>query len=126
MQFSRELPDYIYSLRSADGRNAQVNDRALSRSFILAPNSLIEDWPVASVAELRAEDLDAALELNPALVILGTGEKQIFPPAAIMAACLTRGIGIEVMNNASAARTYNVLAGENRRVVMAIILESAP
>ncbi|MGE8225890.1 Mth938-like domain-containing protein [Stenotrophomonas pigmentata] len=126
MQFSRELPDYIYSLRSADGRNAQVNDRALNRSFILAPNSLIEDWPVASVAELRAEDLDAALELNPALVILGTGEKQIFPPAAIMAACLTRGIGIEVMNNASAARTYNVLAGENRRVVMAIILESAP
>jgi len=126
MQFSRELPDYIYSLRSADGRNAQVNDRALSRSFILAPNSLIEDWPVASVSELRAEDLDAALELNPALVILGTGEKQIFPPAAIMAACLTRGIGIEVMNNASAARTYNVLAGENRRVVMAIILESTP
>jgi len=126
MQFSRELPDYIYSLRSADGHHAQVNDRALSRSFILAPNSLIEDWPVASVAELRAEDLDAALELNPALVILGTGEKQIFPPAAIMAACLTRGIGIEVMNNASAARTYNVLAGENRRVVMAIILESAP
>lgn len=126
MQFSRELPDYIYSLRSADGRHAQVNDRALSRSFILAPNSLIEDWPVASVAELRAEDLDIALELNPALVILGTGDKQIFPPAAIMAACLTRGIGIEVMNNASAARTYNVLAGENRRVVMAIILESAP
>ncbi|MEG1681281.1 MAG: Mth938-like domain-containing protein [Stenotrophomonas sp.] len=126
MQFSRELPDYIYSLRSADGQHAQVNDRALSRSFILAPNSLIEDWPVASVAELRAEDLDSALELNPALVILGTGEKQIFPPAAIMAACLTRGIGIEVMNNASAARTYNVLAGENRRVVMAIILESAP
>ena len=126
MQFSRELPDYIYSLRSANGQHAQVNDRALSRSFILAPNSLIEDWPVASVAELRAEDLDAALELNPALVILGTGEKQIFPPAAIMAACLTRGIGIEVMNNASAARTYNVLAGENRRVVMAIILESAP
>lgn len=126
MQFSRELPDYTYSLRSADGHHAQVNDRALSRSFILAPNNLVEDWPVASVAELRAEDLEAALELNPALVILGTGEKQIFPPAAIMAACLTRGIGIEVMNNASAARTYNVLAGENRRVVMAIILESTP
>ena len=125
MQFSRELPDYIYSLRSADGRHAQVNERALSRSFILSPNNLIEDWPVASVAELSAEHLAPALDQNPALVILGTGEKQIFPPAAIMAACLTRGIGIEVMNNASAARTYNVLAGENRRVVMAIILESA-
>ncbi|MEN5207559.1 Mth938-like domain-containing protein [Stenotrophomonas terrae] len=124
MQFSRELPDYIYSLRSADGRHAQVNERALSRSFILSPNNLIEDWPVASVAELSAEHLAPALDQNPALVILGTGEKQIFPPAAIMAACLTRGIGIEVMNNASAARTYNVLAGENRRVVMAIILES--
>ncbi len=125
MQLSRELPDYIYSLRQADGRQAKVNDRVLGRSFILSPNTLIEDWPVTSVAELSAEHLAPALEQNPALVILGTGERQIFPPAAVMAACLTRGIGIEVMNNASAARTFNVLAGENRRVVMAIILENA-
>ena len=79
MQLSRELPDYIYSLRQADGHQAKVNDRVLGRSFILSPNTLIEDWPVTSVAELSAEHLAPALEQNPALVILGTGERQIFP-----------------------------------------------
>ena len=39
-----------------------------------------------------------------------------------MAHCLAQGIGIEVMNNAAAARTYNVLASEARRVVTALII----
>ena len=51
------------------------------------------------------------------LVLLGTGANQVFPPAASLAACLRRGVGIEVMSNAAAARTYTVLAGEGRRVV---------
>ena len=54
--------------------------------------------------------------------LLGTGERQVFPSAAVMAACLTCGIGIEVMGNAAAARTFNVLAGEGRRVVAGFIL----
>lgn len=124
MQLSRELPDYIYALRSADGHQARVNDRTLARSFILAPDQLIEDWAVAAAGQLSVADLAPALEQNPAVFILGTGERQVFPPVEVMAACLTRGIGIEVMNNASAARTFNVLAGENRRVVAAFILDA--
>ncbi|MCD9088773.1 Mth938-like domain-containing protein [Stenotrophomonas sp. SY1] len=123
MLLSRELPDYSYSLRSADGHQAKVNDQVLTRSFVLAPDKLVLDWPVNAISELTIEHLAPALEQNPAVVILGTGEKQVFPSAAVMAACLTQGIGIEVMNNASAARTFNVLAGENRKVVAAFILE---
>ena len=39
-----------------------------------------------------------------------------------MAALLTRGIGLEVMDNAAAARTFNVLANEGRRVVAGFLL----
>ena len=42
---------------------------------------------------------------------------------AVMATCLTRGIGIEVMDNAAAARTFNVLATEGRRVVAAFLIQ---
>lgn len=125
MQLSQELPDYTYALRSADGSQARVNDLILARSFILAPDTLIENWPVVSIGELAIEHLSPLLALNPTLVLLGTGARQVFPPAAIMAACLTRGIGIEVMTNASAASTFNVLAGEGRRVAAAFILEPA-
>jgi hypothetical protein len=41
-----------------------------------------------------------------------------------MAACLRAGVGLEVMTNAAAARTFNVLAGEcARRVVAGFVYE---
>ncbi|HET6396768.1 MAG TPA: Mth938-like domain-containing protein [Pseudoxanthomonas sp.] len=123
MQLSHERPDYAYVLRGADGRSARVNERVLERSFALSPDRLLEDWDApATAGELAAAHLQPLLALEPELVVLGTGGRQAFPPAAALAACLTRGVGIEVMDNAAAARTYNVLAGEGRRVVVALLL----
>jgi uncharacterized protein len=117
MQLNLERPDYAYYLRGADGTQALVNDRRLDRSFILAPDTLVEDWSPRDAAVLVPADLEPLLALNPELVVLGTGEHQVFPHAAVLAACLSRGIGLEVMANAAAARTFSVLAGEGRRVV---------
>ena len=117
MHLVQEPPDFDFFLRGADGASALVNDRRLTRSFIIAPDALVEDWPVHDVRAMNPADLDALLALQPALVVLGTGAQQQFPPAAVMAACLQRGIGLEAMTNAAAARTYSVLAGEGRRVV---------
>ena len=121
MQLNLERPDYQYFLRGADGASALVNERRLTRSFVVAPNTLIEDWPVTNIGSMTPDDLDAMLALGPELLVLGTGEIQTFPPALVMAACLQRGIGIEVMTNAAAARTYSVLAGEGRRVVAGFV-----
>jgi uncharacterized protein len=122
MQLNLERPDYQYFLRGADGTGALVNDRRLQRSFVIAPNALVEDWPVRDAGAMVPADLDVLLAMNPELVVLGTGAQQRFPSAAVMAACLQRGIGIEVMTNAAAARTYSVLAGEGRRVVAGFVL----
>ena len=123
MQLSHEAPDYAYTLRGADGRSARINDRELAASFIVTPQVLMEDWPVASVADLQPAHLEAILALEPVLIILGTGATQVFPSQQLMAACLSRGIGLEVMNNPAAARTFNILAGEGRKVAAAFILE---
>lgn len=123
MQLHHELPDYAYSLRAANGRSATVNDKVLGHSFIVTPDTLVEQWPVTAASGLQIEHLEAVLALNPALIVLGTGERQVFPPAQLMAACLSRGIGLEVMNNPAAARTFNILAAEGRRVAAAFILE---
>lgn len=122
MQLFLERPDYEYALRGADGASALVNERTLRRSFIITPHALVEDWPVRDVAALSPADLQPLLALDPELVVLGSGATQAFPPAEAMAACLSRGIGIETMTNAAAARTFNVLAGEGRRVVAGFVL----
>ena len=123
MQLNLEHPDHEFLLRGADGRVAVVNDRQLTTSFVLAPDKLIETWPVTDVRALAPDDLAPLLDLDPEVILLGTGATQVFPPAAVMAACLSRGIGLEVMNNAAAARTFNVLASEGRRVVAGFILQ---
>ncbi len=122
MQLTLERPDYEFFLRGADGASALVNERTLRQSFIVAPNTLVEQWPVADASTLSPSGLEPLLQLQPELVILGTGATQVFPAADVMAACLTRGIGIEVMTNAAAARTFNVLAAEGRRVVAGFVI----
>lgn len=122
MQLTLERPDHEFVLRGADGSLALVNDRRLTRSFVIAPDRLIEAWPANDVRALTAADLEPLLELDPEVILLGSGATQAFPPAAAMAACLSRGIGIEVMTNAAAARTFNVLAAESRRVVAGFLL----
>lgn len=122
MQLSQENPDFIYVLRGISPAGVLVNQETLATSFVLTPNQLVQDWRPASVDELQPRDMDAVLALQPALVLLGTGPRQRFPAPAVMAALLTRGIGIEVMDSAAAARTFNVLATEGRKVVAAFLV----
>lgn len=122
MQLHLERPDYDYFLRGADGGHALVNERRLETSFVIAPDRLVEDWAVRDVRTMAAVDLEPLLSLNPELVILGSGAGQAFPPPDVLGACLSRGIGLETMTNAAAARTFNVLASEGRRVVAGFVI----
>jgi len=122
VQLSQENPDFVYVLRGISADGVLVNQETLRTSFVLTPNQLVQDWRPVSVDELQPEDMDAVLALQPALVLLGTGPRQRFPSPAVMAALLTRGIGIEVMDSGAAARTFNVLATEGRKVVAAFLV----
>ena len=122
MDLSLDRPEGYLFVRRVGERSITLIDRELDCSFLLAPDQAIENWPVDAAGALDASHVEALLALQPELVILGTGPRQIFPAAAFMAGFLRKGIGIEVMDNAAAARTYNQLAGEGRRVVAGFIL----
>ncbi len=114
-----------YFVRRCAADRIVVVDREFSASFILGVDRLVERWPATRVETLGAADADAVLALDPEVVLLGTGPRQAFPPASFLAAFLTRRIGIEPMDNAAAARTFNVLGAEGRRVVAAFLLPGA-
>ncbi|MEO7065807.1 MAG: Mth938-like domain-containing protein [Rhodanobacter sp.] len=124
MDLSLDRPDGYLYVRRVGEHTITLNDRELTSSFLLAPDQAIENWPIGSAGVLDAQHVDALLALKPEVVILGTGTQQAFPPAAFLAGFLRKGIGVEVMNNAAAARTYNLLASENRHVVGGFILPS--
>jgi uncharacterized protein len=122
MDLSLDRPEGHLFVRRVGAGSIALIDRELARSFLLAPDRVVENWPVDAASGLEAGHVEALLALQPELVILGTGHRQVFPAAAFMAGFLRRNIGIEVMDNAAAARTYNLLAGEGRRVVAGFIL----
>ncbi|WP_329743149.1 Mth938-like domain-containing protein [Dyella sp. A6] len=125
MDLSLERPDDILFVRRVSEHAITVVDRDLTGSFLLTPRQAVENWPVTDAGMLDASHVDALLALEPELVVLGTGSRQVFPAAAFMAGFLRKGVGIEVMDNAAAARTYDLLAGEGRHVVAAFILPEA-
>ena len=122
MQLSEDRAEGYLFVRSCTPRAITIVDRPLTRSFLLAPDRVVEDWPVAQASEFDVAAADAIAALNPEVVLLGTGEKQVFPPREALVSLLRRKIGVEVMDNAAASRTYNLLAGEGRRAVAAFML----
>lgn len=125
MQFTQDLPEGHLFFRSCSADAVTVVDRVVTASFLLAPDRLVEDWPVVAAAQFDAAAAEAIAALSPEVVLLGTGARQVFPPREPMVALLRRRIGVEVMDNAAACRTYNLLAGEGRRVVAAIMLPNS-
>lgn len=73
-------------------------------------------WTGAGVADIGADDLESLLAADIELVVIGTGQQQQLPDRSLMFAMARRGVGLEVMDTAAAARTFNVLIAEGRRV----------
>jgi uncharacterized protein len=99
-----------------------VNGARHGRSLVVSGDRLITDWPAASLAALTADHLAAIVELAPEIVLLGTGATFAFPEPALLAPLYKAGIGVEVMDTPAACRTYNILLGEGRNVVAALVL----
>ncbi len=118
-----------------DGRNAiarhgpdgvVVNGAEHRRSVLVPWEGEVVGWPVDSFDALAAGHFEQVAALRPEIVIFGSGARLRFPPAAAMRVLIERRIGFETMDVAAAARTYNVLLSEGRRVVAALLFEDAP
>ena len=105
----------------------QIDDQRFEQSVIVSslPGALPQAWRPYSFASLQAQDLETLTDTGAELVILGTGRRQMFPPAPWLAPFLQKRLGLEAMDTTAACRTYNILAGEGRRVVAALLIESA-
>ncbi|MFP5344490.1 MAG: Mth938-like domain-containing protein [Gammaproteobacteria bacterium] len=108
-------------LPAAD-RTASAGREILTQSLIISPGQLLRGWPPQSCAELRAGHFEQLIELNPEVVLFGSGAQLIFPSASTLAPLIRQGIGIEVMSTDAACRTYNLLMADGRRVTAALLM----
>jgi uncharacterized protein len=121
MDLTLEQPGDHLFVRSVTHDGIQVADVFYTTPFVLSPNRILENWPVHSVADITDDHLEKILELQPEVVLIGTGARQEFLPPQQMVFFYSRNIGVEVMTTDAACRTFNVLAAESRSVVAALI-----
>jgi uncharacterized protein len=121
MDLTLEQPGDHLFIRSVSARGIQVVDDFYNSSIIVSARQVIPDWPVNSVEKIVELHLEKVLELQPELVLIGTGVKQKFLPPRLMMFFYSRNIGLEVMTTDAACRTFNVLVSESRKVVAALI-----
>ena len=116
-------PGESANIPEKDEEQARDNLYRASSSFIVATDTIIKDWPLHDISLLAINHLQPVLQLEPELVLLGTGQKQQFPQTQLLASFYNQGIGVEIMDSPAACRTFNILAGEGRKVVAAIIMD---
>lgn len=121
MRFTQQRQDGNNLIRRYGADFVAIGEQELRASCIVTAHS-VDPWPPRSVDELAVEHLAALFEKNPEIVVLSTGARQVFPRAALRAEFATRKIGLEVMEVGAACRTFNVLVGEERRVLAAILM----
>jgi len=111
-----------YHIERYDAHSVVVNDKVYAHS-LLVMSDYLSDWQVESFAALTVAHFERLRALQPEVVLLGTGDKLRFPAAELLAPLINAQIGVEVMDRTAACRTYNLLAGDGRKVVAALLFQ---
>lgn len=124
----------------------EINQTRFETAIAFGPQGPVNRWPAQDAADISADllmqacglaktvqdplaflDSDAdsvVLDPNrPEVLLVGTGERQVMLGANVLGPMLRAGVGVECMSTGAAARTYNILMAEGRRVIAALILE---
>jgi len=148
MQLQSETSPGLNTVTAYGAGYVQVNAVAYRHAICVSPQGQVQRLPVNSASDISAAMLrqmagleDAALDplafldaadaiaaawTNDAadtaaqIVLIGTGVQQQFLPADLLQTLTLAGVGVETMSTQAAARTYNILMMEGRRVVAAL------
>ena len=110
-----------YAIQSYNEEGVVVNGQSQSGPLLLCSVQGPQKWSADSFEALSQEAFDDVLPFSPELVIFGSGKRIRFPAPKLIQGLIHKRIGVETMDNGAACRTFNVLAGEGRHVVLVLL-----
>lgn len=125
-----------------------INEDRYETAIAFGPTGEIRSWPANApsdistdlllqacaiapqqhdpMAFLDADEDSPPLDPNrPEVLLVGTGNQQVLLSQQVLRPLMRAGIGVECMSTQAAARTYNILMAEGRRVIVALLTESS-
>ncbi len=101
----------------------EITQVPYAHAVLLSSEGVISEWPAKSFEDLEASHFAQMVAIKPELVLIGTGSRQRFPRPQLLKSLIDAKIGFEIMDSQAACRTYNILVGEGRQVLLALIVE---
>lgn len=101
----------------------EINKTPYAHAVVLNLDGAISEWSAQSFDDLETHHFAQLVDLKPELVLIGTGSRQRFPKPELLKTMIQAKIGFEIMDSQAACRTYNILVGEGRKVLLALIVE---
>lgn len=142
MQLQREGNPALNTVTAYGNNYVEINRVRYEYAIFFQPEGDILKWELSSPEQITSAELKQLAGLNtasanpldfldnvaeqapegaPEVILIGTGTKQQFLPIETTRPLLSAGIGIEIMTTPAAARTYNILMSEGRRVMAALL-----
>ena len=103
----------------------RIRGRNHAPQVLVLPRRIQHDQLPATTQQLDAASLAPVMESGACILILGTGEQQHFPPPEALSCLMQSRIGYEIMDNAAACRTFNILLSEGREAALLLLRDPA-
>ena len=123
MQLNKEENTQPFQIKAYEPGAITVNETCYHDSIIVCAKQLIAPWRPKSLGNIREDDWQPILALQPDIVLLGTGETFMMAEPAVLASLINAQIGVECMDTRAACRHFIALSADGRKVVAALLIE---
>lgn len=121
MQINSEPADK-HTIQAYSNKAVKINDVVYDTSLIITAKEIVTPWDLTQIEQLSESSLDNFLAFNPKIIIIGHLKPKASLPLTFINKAHQLGIGAEILNLASACRTFNILLNEGRDVALGLIL----
>lgn len=123
MSFQQEHSEHLNTITACEHHEIRINHISYPNSMVISPETL-QPVRISTISDIDSHILSQITAMQPEVILIGTGNQHQFVPSHQLAPLYEAQIGVECMSSAAAARTYNVLMNEGRKVVALIIINT--
>ncbi len=122
MEFKELLSQADTSISAYGDGGFRFGDQRSKGSILITPRGFYP-WEVTDSGTITMESLKSIVDQQDDIDILliGTGDNMAFLTKELRISLEAENIAVDVMSTGAAARTYNVLLAEGRKVAAALI-----
>ncbi len=124
MKLHQQFTPNMNTIRAFEPGRIRVNNEEYVNSLIVTAEKIEKNWGINHPQQLTEQNIDEFLKYKPEIILIGTGQQHHILDPMICLAANQHGLGIEIMTTEAACHTYNILLGEDRAVLAALIIEN--